>query len=98
MIGYRIRQLREHRHILLRHLAAHLDIDTALLSKMERGDRLFRKEDIMALAIFFNQPEEELLSLWLADKILRTIEEEENKEHALTLALNAIKETEQPKL
>lgn len=98
MIGDRIRQLREQRHILLRHLAATLDIDTALLSKMERGDRLFRKEDISALAAFFNQPEDELLSLWLADKILRTIEEEENKEHALTLALNAIKETEQPKL
>ncbi len=30
-------------------LAAKLDMDTAMLSKMERGDRFFRKEDIEAL-------------------------------------------------
>jgi transcriptional regulator with XRE-family HTH domain len=92
MIGDRIRELREQDNILLRHLAAQLDIDTAMLSKMERGDRFFRKEDIVALAKIFNQPEEELLTLWLADKILKTIEEEDHKEQALKLALKVIKE------
>lgn len=92
MIGDRIRELREQDSILLRHLAAQLDIDTAMLSKMERGDRFFRKEDIVALAKIFNQPEEELLTLWLADKILKTIEEEDHKEQALKLALKVIKE------
>ncbi len=92
MIGDRIRELREHDNILLRHLAAQLDIDTAMLSKMERGDRFFRKEDIVALAKIFKQPEEELLTLWLADKILKTIEEEDHKEQALKLALKVIKE------
>ena len=91
MIGDRIRKLREQDNILLRHLAAQLDIDTAMLSKMERGDRFFRKEDIVALAKIFNQPEEELLTLWLADKILKTIEEEDHKEQALKLALKSIK-------
>ena len=91
MIGDRIRELREQDNILLRHLAAQLDIDTAMLSKMERGDRFFRKEDIVALAKIFNQPEEELLTLWLADKILKTIEEEDHKEQALKLALKSIK-------
>ena len=91
MIGDRIRELREQDNILLRHLAAQLDIDTAMLSKMERGDRFFKKEDIVALAKIFKQPEEELLTLWLADKILKTINEEEYKEQALKLALKTIK-------
>ena len=92
MIGDRIRELREQDNILLRHLAAQMDIDTAMLSKMERGDRFFRKEDIVALAKIFKQPEEDLLTLWLADKILKTIEEEDYKEQALKLALKVMKE------
>lgn len=92
MIGDKIRELREHENILLRQLAAQLDMDTAMLSKMERGDRFFRKEDIVALAKIFKQPDEELLTLWLADKILKTIEEEDHKEQALKLALKAINE------
>lgn len=91
MIGDRIRELREQNNILLRQLAAQLDMDTALLSKMERGDRLFRKEDVTRLAGIFKQSEDELLTLWLADKILKTIEEEENQETALRLALDIIK-------
>jgi transcriptional regulator with XRE-family HTH domain len=90
MIGDRIRDLREQNNILLRQLAAQLEMDTALLSKMERGDRLFRKEDITRLAVIFRQSEDELLTLWLADKILRTIDEDDHKEEALKLALTQI--------
>ena len=91
MIGERIRELREQENILLRHLAAQIDVDTAMLSKMERGDRFFKKDDIIALARIFNQSEEDLLTLWLADKILKTINEEAYKEQALALALEVIK-------
>jgi transcriptional regulator with XRE-family HTH domain len=91
MIGDKIRELREQDNTLLRHLAAQLDMDTAMLSKMERGDRFFRKEDIVALAKIFKRSEEELLTLWLADKILKTVESEDYKEQALKLALNSIK-------
>ena len=75
MIGDRIRELREQNNILLRQLAAQLDMDTALLSKMERGDRLFRKEDITRLAGIFKQSEHELLTLWLADKLYDIIKD-----------------------
>lgn len=91
MIGGKIRELREQNNILLRHLAAQLDMDTAMLSKMERGDRFFRKEDILALAKIFQQPEQDLLTLWLADKILKTIQEEAYKQQALQLALKSLK-------
>lgn len=90
MIGSRIRELREQNNILLRQLAAQLDMDTAMLSKMERGDRFFRKDDIKALARIFKQPEQELIILWLADKILKTIKDEEYKQQALELAAKSL--------
>ena len=90
MIGDKIRELRESKEILLRQLAAQLDMDTALLSKMERGDRFFRKEDILSLSEIFNQPEKELLTIWLADKVLQTIHEEEYQAEALELALKQL--------
>lgn len=90
MIGDRIRELRGKNNILLRHLAAQLDMDTAMLSKMERGERFFRKEDIQTLAKIFNQPKNELLTIWLADKVLKTIDHEEYKKQALQLALKTL--------
>ena len=91
MIGDKIRELRETDNILLRQLAATLEMDTAMLSKMERGDRFFRKEDIVALSKIFKQSQQELLTLWLADKVLKTIDNEEHKKQALELAIKTLK-------
>lgn len=91
MIGEKIRELREANNILIRQLAAQLDIDTALLSKMERGDRFFRKEDLTKIATIFRISEDELLTLWLADKVIKTIEPESFQKEALELALKTIK-------
>lgn len=88
MIGEHIRTLREANDILLRQLAAKLKMDQAMLSKMERGERSFRKEDIDALAKIFKQPKKELLTLWLADKILKTTENQRYKKEALQLAID----------
>lgn len=91
MIGEKIRELREANNILIRQLAAQLDIDTALLSKMERGDRLFRKEDLTKISNIFPVSEQELLTLWLADRILKTVEAESHQKEALELALKTIR-------
>lgn len=88
MIGERIRTLREANHILLRQLAAKLEMDQAMLSKMERGERAFRREDIDALAKIFKQPKKDLLTMWLADKILKTTENQQYKKEALKLAMS----------
>jgi len=90
MIGTRIRELREKNNILLRQLAAQLDMDTAMLSKMERGDRFFKKENILILAKIFKQNHKKLLELWLADKIIETIKNEDYQKEALQLALKQI--------
>lgn len=91
MIGGKIRELREANNVLLRQLAAQLDMDTALLSKMERGDRAFRKEDLVKIASIFKVSDQGLLILWLSDRILRAIEAESNQKEALELVLKTIK-------
>lgn len=91
MIGKKIRELRETNKMLIREVAAQLETDTALLSKMERGERPFKKEDITALALLFKQPKKDLLTLWLADRILKSTTNEEYTIESLQLALEIAK-------
>lgn len=90
MIGEHIRTLREANEILLRQLAAKLEMDQAMLSKMERGERSFRREDIDVLAKIFKQPKKELITMWLADKILKTVRSEKFSKEALRLAIENV--------
>jgi transcriptional regulator with XRE-family HTH domain len=73
-LGEKIRTIRESKNLLLRQVAAHLEIDTALISKIERGERRLTREQVIKLAKFYNVTDEELLTLWLSDKLLDTIE------------------------
>ncbi len=75
-LGRKIRELREDQGLLLRQVAAHLEVDTALMSKIERGERNASKLQVIEIAKFLKANEEELLILWLADKIESTIVEE----------------------
>lgn len=75
-LGQKIRELREGQRLLLRQVAAELEVDTALISKIERGDRKASKQQVIEIAIFLKVNEQELLTLWLADKIESTIVEE----------------------
>jgi transcriptional regulator with XRE-family HTH domain len=73
-LGEKIRTIRESKSLLLRQVAAHLEIDTALISKIERGERRLTREQVIKLSKFYSVTEEELLTLWLSDKLLDTIE------------------------
>lgn len=90
MIGKHIRVLRESNGVLLRQLATKLDVDQAVLSKMERGERSFRREDIDVLSKIFKQSKKDLLTMWLADKILKTAKNEKFTKEALILAIENI--------
>ena len=48
-----IRKRREDKELPLRLVAAFLDIDQAILSKIERGQRNASREQVMKLAMFF---------------------------------------------
>lgn len=91
-LGETLRQLRESKGLLLRQVAADLDMDTALLSKIERGDRSPKKEQLLRAAILFGIPSGDLLVTWLADKITQLLEDEPLALEALDKCRNKIKQ------
>jgi transcriptional regulator with XRE-family HTH domain len=84
--GDKIRTLREEQNLLLRQVASILEIDTALLSKIERGERHAKKEIVIRVAKILKTKSDELLTLWLADKVYKLVEEEQFGYDALILA------------
>ncbi|OYT14013.1 MAG: transcriptional regulator [Bacteroidetes bacterium 4572_114] len=90
-IGEKLRQLREENKLPLRKVAALLDIDVAILSKMERGERKLTKEVVLKLADIYKYNADYLLVLFLSDKIMYEIQDEDLGEKALKVAEKRIK-------
>lgn len=85
-IGEKLRHIREEKDLPLRKVAALLDIDVAILSKMERGERRITKEVVLKLADIYNYNADELLVSFLSDKILYEIQDEDLGIEALKVA------------
>lgn len=84
--GETIRKLREERELPLRTVAAWLDIDQAILSKIERGQRKANRELVIKLSKYYKVQENDLLVAWLSDKLVYELENEEVALKALQLA------------
>lgn len=84
--GEHIKQLREQNQLLQRQVASILEIDTAMLSKIERGERRAKREQISILANLFKTNEKELFTIWLADQVCNLIKEEDNASEILKIA------------
>jgi transcriptional regulator with XRE-family HTH domain len=76
LFGTKIRSLREAQGLMQRHVAYHLDIDSPMLSNVERGERKARREWIPKLAHLLKANEDELLTAWLADRIQELVQNE----------------------
>ncbi len=77
IFGRKIKELRDEQGVLQRQLAALLEIDTPMFSKIERGDRKAKREQVIKMAEYFHQDVNEMLILWLADKVLETVKNED---------------------
>lgn len=84
--GPMIRKLREDRALPLRTVSAFLEIDQAILSKIERGQRQANRALVVKLAEYFKVSPSELLVFWLADKLVYTLDHEEEALNALKVA------------
>lgn len=91
--GNKIRLLREENNLLLRQVAPFIDIDTPLLSKIERGERILKKEQIPLLAKILKTDENELTTLWLADQMYNVIEGEPLADDAIKQLTKNIKKS-----
>ncbi|MBS1743124.1 MAG: helix-turn-helix domain-containing protein [Bacteroidetes bacterium] len=88
--GVRIRQLREQQNLLLRQVAPLLKMDTPMLSKIERGERPVKREQIPVLSEILKADKNELLTLWLADQIYDVVKDEKLANEAMQVAEKTI--------
>lgn len=85
-LGEIIRKLRNEKKLPLRTVAAFLDVDQAILSKIERGQRRAVRDQVVKLAEFFQIEERDLLVAWLSDKLVHELTDEEVALKALQVA------------
>ena len=80
------RELREQKGLLLRQVAAEIEIDQALLSKIERGERMPTKEQVVRLAKFYHVDPNEFLIAFISDKLVYELKDEELAIKAMQVA------------
>ena len=82
--GHTIRQMRIDKGLLLRQLAAKLNVDSSLLSRVENGAKKLSREQVVALASILGEDEAKLLVLYLGERVVYELKDEE------ALAIEAI--------
>jgi transcriptional regulator with XRE-family HTH domain len=87
-LGKRIKELREEKGLLQRQLAAELEIDSPMYSKIERGERRAKRGQVLKLAEILNTDKDELLKLWLAGQVYEIVKDEEMGQSALDMLVN----------
>lgn len=92
IIGKHLRELREEKGLLLRQVAAHIEVDTAYISKMERGEKNIKKDFVLKLAELYKADSAYLLKLWLADQVFDLVSSEPNAIDALEYIIKVLKD------
>jgi len=85
-VGNLIRELRIKEGSPLRKVAAFLEMDQAVLSKIERGLRRPTKAHVLKLAEFFHYDKKKMLVTYLSDRIIYEIGDEVYAQEALKAA------------
>ncbi len=74
---------REQQHLSLRQVAALHERDSAQRSKIEKGSRLLKRNQIPVLDEILKADEDELLTLWLSDRIYAMVKNEKMENGAM---------------
>lgn len=90
-LGFRLRELREQAGLSLRKAAMQADIDVAILSKMERGERKFSKDLVLKLADLYEANSDQLVITFLSEKVLYELQNEDFGLEALKAAEKQLK-------
>ncbi|MDF0706245.1 MULTISPECIES: helix-turn-helix domain-containing protein [Flagellimonas] len=69
---------REKKGLLLRQVASKIDVDTALISKIENNDRRPTKKQLQKLSKVLELDFNKLLTLWYAEKFYEDLKNEPN--------------------
>jgi len=96
MLAEKLKELRESKGLVQRQVAAELEVDTAYVSKMENNDKPVSRNYLKKLAKLFSVNEDELLSIWLADKVYDVVKDEALAIKALQIAEEKLKTEKEP--
>ncbi len=78
LFAQRIKEARIKNGLLQKELAIALNIDISMYSRIERGDRFAKREQVVHLSSILNIERDELLSLWIADRVNAVIGKDKN--------------------
>jgi transcriptional regulator with XRE-family HTH domain len=90
-VGLKLRDLREKAGLSLRKTAVYADIDVAILSKMERGERPLSKDLIIKLAKLYRVNPDKLIIDFLSERVIYELKDEELGIKALKVAEKHLK-------
>lgn len=89
--GEWVRQCREAIDWPLRKVAAHLDVDTSIVARIEKGQRRATRAQAEQLAHLFKEPLEDVLVLYLSDRVAYELADEACSDAVLRAAEEKIK-------
>lgn len=75
-LGQILRNSREKKGLLLREVAAAIGVDTAMISKFEKGDRKPTRDQLTLLSKCLDIGEREILIAYLSDKVVSDLIDE----------------------
>ena len=82
---------RETKGLLLREVASLIDVDTAMISRFEKSDRIPTRPQLQKLSTALELNFDNLLTLWLSEKIYGDIHGEDVALKALQVAEERVK-------
>ena len=90
-LGDKLRQLRDEKNLMQREVGAVIEVDGAFISKVENNEKPINRNHLATLSKFFKVQEDELQTLWLADKIYNMTHSEPTALKSLEIVINRIK-------
>ena len=85
-LGSTLKDAREEKGLILRKVAAEVDIDQSLISKFEKNERKPTLEQIIRLAKFYKLSESKLTINWYSEKIADELKYTESTSEILKVA------------
>lgn len=93
-LGEKLKQLRDEKHLMQREVGNVIDVDGAFISKVENNEKPINRKHLSTLSKFFDVPEDELQTLWLADKVRLILDGEPFALSALKMIIKDLERNE----
>ena len=90
-LGDTLKTAREEKELILRKVAAKVDIDQSLISKFEKNERKPTMNQLARLAEFYGLSERKLMINWYSEKIADELKYTESTSEILKVAEEKIK-------